>query len=106
VRIFNPLFSESPVNNVPDQQLFLKGMPHAEPHPADDTDRHRILIHSLFCTHITLHRSSSLFDENKRILIVYHGKGEKSKEIIPFEESKKINREICYEAVGWVPLKA
>jgi hypothetical protein len=66
--IFDPLLSESPVNNIPHQQLFLKGMPQAESHPTDDANRHGILIHSLFRTHITLHISSSLFDGYKHLI--------------------------------------
>jgi hypothetical protein len=60
MRIFDSLLSESPINDIPDQQFFLKGMPHAESHPTDDTNRYGILIHSLLCTNITLHDRSSL----------------------------------------------
>jgi hypothetical protein len=57
-------------------------MPHAEPHPTDDTNRYGIFIHSLLCANITLHGGSSLSDVNKLLPYFYHGKGQKSKEII------------------------
>jgi hypothetical protein len=56
-------------------------MPHAEPHPTDDTNRYGIFIHSLLCANITLHGGSSLSDVNKLLPYFYHGKGQKSKEI-------------------------
>jgi hypothetical protein len=66
--IFNAFLPESPIHNVLYQQFLLKRMAHAEPHPADDTNGHGILIHTLLCTHITLHGRSSLLNMNKSIL--------------------------------------
>jgi hypothetical protein len=56
-------------------------MPQAESHPADDANRHGILIHSLLCTDITLHGPSSLFDGYKHLInfITERAKNQKRK---------------------------
>jgi hypothetical protein len=57
--IFDPFFPETPIDDIPDQQLLFYCMPHAEAHSAHNTDRHCILFDPLFCANVTLHRNSS-----------------------------------------------
>ena len=55
------LFPESPIDDIPHEQLLLESMAKTEAHPAHNTDGHGIFIHPLLSTNITFHSLSSLF---------------------------------------------
>ena len=64
VGIYNPFLSESPIDDIFDQQLLFEGVSQTEPHPTDNADGHRILINSLLRADITFHRLTSRRDRS------------------------------------------